>query len=82
MDDFEFDKPRRASVIDMAKEILSMHDELEYLRVVEARYEELQRDYNELLNQSLHHSQVMTGNILKMCMTPGVVEALAATKEK
>jgi hypothetical protein len=70
------------NVVDFAWQVIEMHRTiLDQEREIE-RLTRIEENYNDLLNSSVEHSKAMMGNVLKMCMTPGVVEACeAAAKE-
>jgi hypothetical protein len=38
----------------------------------------IEEEYNNLLDSNIQHSQVMMGNLLTLCLTPGVVDACQA----
>lgn len=42
----------------------------------------IEDDYNILLESSIEHGRAMMGNVLKLCMTPGVVEACQVAAEE
>lgn len=70
------------NIVNLAWQIIEMHRTiLEQEREI-ARLERIEKDYNELLDSSLKHGSAIMGNVLKMRMTPGVIEACeAAAKE-
>lgn len=65
-------------IIEMQRTILEQERKIERLARIE-------KDYNELLDSSLKHGNallLMMGNMLKLYMTPGIVEACeVAAKE-
>jgi hypothetical protein len=65
-------------VVDFARQVVEMDRELRHLRAEVERLSKVEKQYNDLLDSSLNHSRVMAGNMLKMCLTPGVTEALVA----
>ena len=69
-DDEDFPRPatKRATVLDMAREIIAMDDENQELRHLAARGREYERKYNDLLNESLQHGQEMMGNLFQLGM--------------
>lgn len=56
-------------------EIAELRDELYYLRGVEEKY-------RTLLDGSIEHNKKMLGNIFKIAMAPGVIEAIGAHNAK
>ncbi len=64
------------NVLKFAHEVLAMQERIEDLEYENARLRRFEKDYNDLLNSSLQHNQEMSLNMLKVIMTPGVVEAM------
>lgn len=60
----------------IARDILDKDAEIEFLRSRLARLEGVQEKYDELLNESISHSQHMIGGLFKIAMTPGVLDKL------
>ena len=64
-------------VVAFARQVIAMQD------IIEAQAEELirlqcvEKNYKELLNSSLQHSQHMAFGMLKLAMLPGVAKAIA-----
>ena len=69
------------NVVDFARQIIAMQDKIADLQWENERLRKYERDYNELLNESLTHNQRMVGNMLSVLMTPGVTEAFAKNAE-
>ena len=65
------------NVVDFARQIIAMQDKIADLQWENERLRKYEREYNELLNESLEHNQRMAGNMLALIMTPGVVESFA-----
>jgi hypothetical protein len=61
-------------VVQMAREILDMYDAIEYLNLEVKELREYKKKYFELLNESIKHGEDMSVNMLKLFLTPGVVE--------
>lgn len=59
------------SIINFAKGILCMQNELEYLREEVQRLEGIEKKYNDLLNSSLTHSQRMSGQVMELILNKG-----------
>jgi hypothetical protein len=69
------------NVIIFAKEILLMQSRIEDLEYENSRLRMFEDKYNTMLDESLEHSQRMVGTMLKLVMTPGVIEACQKSKE-
>jgi hypothetical protein len=54
-----------------AKDVMRMQLELEDLREEVERLREVEQKYNELLNGALAHSREMAGQVLELCMSGG-----------
>ena len=77
VDEFE---PRRSSIVDIANEIITMQETIDYQRLEIIRLRKIEAEYKTLLDESLRHGEAMMGNILKLCLTPVVVEACEENK--
>jgi len=60
---------------------LAMQDRINELEWQNAQLEEYKYKYDALLQDNIDHSVRMTGNMLKLFMTPGVVEAFQQNKD-
>lgn len=67
-------------VVDFAHQVIEMHNRITALEQENERLRQYKKDYNDVLNESLAHSQAMIGNTLKLFLTPGVVEACQKNK--
>lgn len=67
-------------VVDFAYQVIEMHNKILDLEQENERLRRYEKDYDNLLNESLAHSQAMIGNTLKLFLTPGVVEACQKNK--
>lgn len=65
------------NIVDMAYQIIDMHEELAELRAENTRLRGYKKKYDDLLNESVQHGEQMMRNTLDMLVTPGVCEALA-----
>lgn len=68
----------------LARDILAMEDEIDFLRGEVARLEGYRQKYEDLLACSVSYSERMIGGLLAVAMTPGVMDAIGkhnATKE-
>jgi hypothetical protein len=65
----------KLDIVDFAYQVIEMQNRIVDLEIENERLRKYEFDYNELLNDSLAHSQVMIGNTLKLFLTPGVIEA-------
>lgn len=54
-----------------AKDVMRMQRELEDLREEVERLRDVEQKYNELLNGALAHSSKMAGQVLELCMSGG-----------
>ncbi len=63
----------RALAVTMAQAIVDMDYELQELRVIALKYEELRAKYDELLMGSIEHNEKMLGGLLEIAMKPGVI---------
>jgi hypothetical protein len=70
-------------VVDFAWQVIEMQRTIDAQEREITRLMKIEEDYNSLLDSSIEHGRAMMGNVLKLCMTPGVIEACrsAATKE-
>lgn len=68
--------------VQMAEEVLAMHDELQRLRAENAELLEYREKYIEELHSGIAHSQHMIGGLLQLAMKPGVLDAVAAANER
>jgi hypothetical protein len=65
----------KMDIVDFAYQVIEMNERIRDLEFENERLRRFENDYNELLNESLAHSQAMMGNTLKLFLTPGVIEA-------
>lgn len=63
-------------VVDMAYQVIEMDRELQRLRSDKVELIELRKKYMELLNGSIAHGEHMIGGLLKIALTPGVMDAI------
>jgi hypothetical protein len=63
-------------VVDIAHQVLDMHQELMLLRAEVAELRDYRKKYIESLNSGIRHSEEMLGGILNLALTPGVMEAI------
>ena len=64
-------------VVDFAHQILAMDRKLQEQEHELQILREYRQKYMDLLNSSIDHSKHMTAGLLKLAMTPGVMEACA-----
>lgn len=69
-------------VVQIARDVLDMQDELDILRDEVEYLREYKRKYAELLDESIGHSQQMVFGMLELAMKPGVMDALGAANAK
>lgn len=70
----------KMDIVDFAYQVIEMNERIRDLEFENNRLRRFEHDYNELLNESLAHNQVMMGNTLKLFLTPGVIEACQENK--
>lgn len=58
-------------LVNFAHDILSMNSTINNLQREVARLEKIEQEYNDLLKNSMQHSQDMMGNLLTACMALG-----------
>jgi hypothetical protein len=66
------------NVIDFAWQVIEMRRTIEEQERQITRLMRIEEEYNNLLDSNIQHSQVMMGNLLTLCLTPGVVDACQA----
>lgn len=69
------------SAISLAYEIVDLHQRLEDAEREVTRLRHIETQYEALLRSSISHSHAMMGNVLNLCMTPGVMEAAQVAYE-
>lgn len=65
----------------LAREILDMESELDFLREENAELRQYRDKYMGLLDESIAHSGHMIGGLLELAMKPGVMDAIAKINE-
>jgi hypothetical protein len=65
-------------VVDFAWQVIEMQRTIDAQEREITRFMRIEEDYNKLLDSSMEHGRAMMGNVLKLCMTPGVIEACKA----
>ena len=70
----------KLDIIDFAHQILEMQARIDLLEQENAHLKWFKEEYHNLLNSSNEHNEIMLLNTLKLCMTPGVLEACQANK--
>jgi hypothetical protein len=68
----------KMNVVDLAWQVIEMQRTIDEQERQITRLMRIEEDYNSLMDSSLEHGRAMMGNVLKLCMTPGVVEACRA----
>jgi len=61
-------------IVQIAREIIDMYDAVEYLNSEVEELREYKKKYFKLLDESIKHGEQMSVNMLKLFLTPGVVE--------
>jgi hypothetical protein len=75
-------EPTMPTAVDMAYEVVNMDRELQRLRAQVADLEEYKQRYHELLSESIDHGRHMIGGLLDLALTPGVLDACAASNAR
>lgn len=70
----------KLDIVDFAYQIIGMQNKIIALEIENERLRKFESDYNDLLDSSMKHNSVMMGNILNLCLTPGVIEACSKNK--
>ena len=65
----------KMDIVDFAYQVIDMQKRITHLEIENQRLKLVEDAYQDLLDSSLKDHQVMMGNILKLCLTPGVVKA-------
>ena len=69
------------NVVDFAWQVIEMQRTIDAQDRQITRLMRIEGDYNQLMESSIEHGRAMMGNVLKLCMTPGVVEACRAAED-
>jgi uncharacterized protein (DUF3084 family) len=67
-------------ILSFAHQVIDLHDRIAYLEAENARLQKYEQDYHNLLDSSMQHNQIMMMNMLQVCSTPGVVDAMMANR--
>ena len=70
------------NVVDFAYQILEMHDRIQHLEIENAKLREYRIMYDELLERNINHQEHMGTGLLNVVMTPGVLDAMSASKQE
>lgn len=65
---------------EVASQVIDMAHEIDRLRSENADLREYRRKYMELLNSDIEHNERMMVGLLDICLTPGVLPAMAKAK--
>jgi hypothetical protein len=68
------------SALQVANDILNMQDRILDLEAQVEHLSWFKEEYHKLLESSHQHNAAMMGNILQLCLTPGVIEACKENK--
>ena len=66
------------NIVDFAHQVLDMQDRIAALEIQNEQLRWYKEEYQKLMDSSMQHNQAMMNNILKLCLTPGVIEACQA----
>jgi hypothetical protein len=67
----------KLNIVDFAHQVIEMQDRIIDLQIENSRLRQYESDYHELLQSSLHHNENMMMNMLDVCLTPGVLDAMS-----
>jgi hypothetical protein len=70
----------KLNIVDFAYQIIEMKNKIIDLEIENERLRKYESDYHDLMDESMKHNAAMMGNILNLCMTPGVIEACKENK--
>lgn len=56
--------------VQLANEVLDMHDEIQRLRADVAHYKEYEQKYQDLLTDGIHHGEQMMSSVLSALINP------------
>ena len=62
------------NVVNFAYEILEMQARIQELEIENAKLREYRNKYDDLLSSSVAHNETMMFNILKVAMTPDIIQ--------
>jgi hypothetical protein len=68
----------KTDIVDFAYQIIDMNRKIEQLEHENEELRDYKEKYMDLLDSSMSHNASMMGNILNLCMTPGVIDACRA----
>lgn len=68
-------------VVDFAWQVIDMQRTINEQDREITRLMKIEEDYHKLLDSSIEHNRIMMGNVLELCMTPGVIEACKANRK-
>lgn len=68
----------KMNIVDFAWQVIEMQRTIDAQERQITRLLRFEEDYNALIKSSEAHSNAMMGNVLKLCMTPGVAAACRA----
>ena len=71
----------KMNVVDFAWQVIEMQRTLDAQELQITRLMRIEEDYNQLLQSSIEHGRAMMGNVLKLCMMPGVVGAYRVAED-
>ena len=62
-------------LVDFAYDIIEMQERITRLEMENEQLRWFKEEFHKLLKSSEQHNATMMGNLLQLCITPGVVEA-------
>ena len=71
----------KMNVVDFAWQVIEMQRTLDAQELQITRLMRIEEDYNQLMQTSIELGRAMMGNVLKLCMMPGVVGAYRVAED-
>ena len=68
-------------VVDFAWQVIDMQRTIDEQDREITRLMQYEKKYHDLLDSSIESNLTMMGNVLELCMTPGVIEACKANRK-
>lgn len=76
----DFKYMKNYDVVNFAYQIIQMNEQINILQDEVERLQEIEKDYNTLLGESVRYGQEMMGGMLKILLTPKVAETFLNSK--
>ena len=69
-------------VVDFARQIIAMDDRICELEIENSELRGYRQKYTQSLRDGVAHGEAVMGGLLKIALTPGIMEACAAAKKE